>query len=428
MRNLSLFILAAVCVSCVFTACGRKTIEEGKPKPNTSLEVDPSELTFKAEGEALTVDVTSELPWNATTNNDWLTIVEGESAFTVTAAANESADPRIGSITVDNGTESEVKTIAVMQLPLPEPDCKEIIAGVNDVKGRYLGGDDASEFFLRIGTFEGPGLILEGFTTKAKYADFKIEPGVYTVADDAGAPFTLRPGWILPSGGYNLVYGTFSWEEENKQHVERPSVEGTVTVGYSDGVYTITSELTGYDRDDTDNVKSKIRYRYTGPLPVFSNEAGDDGDIFGRSTGYYMSNVWCDIFQLKLWRADDIDYNEGVYIEGYCDSGTFDTYGYLPSSFYEVEDAMYSAGTLKPGGFEGSEPAGTFFFREMPAAGGIPISSVRFATRGNIQIEYDPDELLYTIDMVFSGADKDGQAFTNEKRQFKGPISFTKVN
>lgn len=86
-----------------------------------SLAVDPGELSFVAEGETLTVAVTSELEWGATTDDDWLTITEGDGSFEVTAAANELFEIRTASIVVSNGVESENKTITVSQEAAVDP-------------------------------------------------------------------------------------------------------------------------------------------------------------------------------------------------------------------------------------------------------------------------------------------------------------------
>jgi hypothetical protein len=75
-------------------------------------------LTFPNRGNTQTVVVASRPAWTVTTEADWLTIVEGEGWFSVSAAPSTLFESRSASIVVDNGTEGEAKTLAVSQDPV----------------------------------------------------------------------------------------------------------------------------------------------------------------------------------------------------------------------------------------------------------------------------------------------------------------------
>ncbi len=102
-----------------------------------SLRIDPEELPFTAEGGTETVTVTSTLAWTATPNDAWITVEESGGSFTVTVVANELQEPRTGSVTVDNGQNTE--TLAVTQEAV-EADAIDELVGTYTATGIWLGG------------------------------------------------------------------------------------------------------------------------------------------------------------------------------------------------------------------------------------------------------------------------------------------------
>jgi hypothetical protein len=393
----------------------------------TSVELNKEDLALVEEASETLIatvlpdDATdSSVTWDS--SNDEIATVDANGLVVAVSAGTATI-----SVTANDGSglfdECEVMVEAKEVI-----EYIDLVPGPRDLSARYLGGTGASEFYFRVasdssapgvGVFN-EGFILEGFTTETEYADFIIAPGVYTVTEDAGAPFTLRAGYIQQAGGNNLVYGTFTHGKEGDLRKERVVIEGTVTVEYDNGIYTFMTDLTGYYAYDETDIKSEIRYCYTGGVEI-ANEAGDPGDSFIRSEAYYMSVNFCDIFMLKLWRAEDVDYDEGVYLEGYCDKGTFNMYGYLPGGLYNVEDAMYSSGTLVPGDLdEYGNVLGTFYFVEGPVSFSPALSDF-----GEVVIEYDDMEQLYDISMTLSGYDIVAEKpFTGISRKFEGPMSF----
>lgn len=85
-------------------------------KPEETLELSASELSFVKAGEAKSVSVTSNAAWSVASSESWLTVApasgSGNGTLTLTAAANEGAE-RTATVTVTAGALS--KTVAVSQ-------------------------------------------------------------------------------------------------------------------------------------------------------------------------------------------------------------------------------------------------------------------------------------------------------------------------
>ncbi len=93
------------------------------PAVDTSITLDPEELTFTSEAGEESVAVTSELEWTATTTEEWITVTKtNETEFKVAVAANSeiNAPARNGSVTVSNSENTE--TLTVTQAAPPATD------------------------------------------------------------------------------------------------------------------------------------------------------------------------------------------------------------------------------------------------------------------------------------------------------------------
>ena len=60
------------------------------------LEITPKEAQVAAEGGTVSVTVNANYPYTAETDDEWLTITQGEGTCTIAAAANSASDPRTG--------------------------------------------------------------------------------------------------------------------------------------------------------------------------------------------------------------------------------------------------------------------------------------------------------------------------------------------
>ncbi|MBQ3820817.1 MAG: BACON domain-containing protein, partial [Bacteroidales bacterium] len=60
------------------------------------LEITPKEAQVAAEGGTVSVTVNANYPYTAETDDEWLTVTQGEGTCTIAAAANTAADPRTG--------------------------------------------------------------------------------------------------------------------------------------------------------------------------------------------------------------------------------------------------------------------------------------------------------------------------------------------
>lgn len=175
------------------TRMGSVTVDNGGNRKAVDIEqagtnsviVEPSKLSFTRDGGDETVTVTSELDWTAIPNNDWITVDESDSDFTITVGDNE-AEPRTGSVTVSNGEDEA--TVTIWQ------------AGVIEVV--YTKGN--------MGFFWDP---YEAGTTNYEI-DFKDEKGNYV---NLNISTPLNPDMMqayLPDGTYNyaLGFGEFTFE------------------------------------------------------------------------------------------------------------------------------------------------------------------------------------------------------------------------
>ena len=92
---------------------------EGMNKPRFAgkfIETDKPSLTFEKEGASQTVEVTSNVKWTASADQQWVTVTpangENNGMLTVTVAAN-SGEQRTATVTITDGTLS--KTVSITQ-------------------------------------------------------------------------------------------------------------------------------------------------------------------------------------------------------------------------------------------------------------------------------------------------------------------------
>ena len=108
------------------TKASKFTIERNKvydlgtfEKPNESVEINATSLSFDAAGGSTSFNVVANVNWTVTSNADWLTVSPSTgstttgTAVTVTASANTSTSDRTATITIKGSTIS--KTISVTQ-------------------------------------------------------------------------------------------------------------------------------------------------------------------------------------------------------------------------------------------------------------------------------------------------------------------------
>ena len=111
--------IAIMCVSNDVFAFFIDDIEvSSSSTPSYNLTVNPSSLSYTADGESKTVTVTSNTSWTATSSANWLTISPSSGSnngtITAVAAANTSSSQRTATITV-SGTGVSSQTISVTQ-------------------------------------------------------------------------------------------------------------------------------------------------------------------------------------------------------------------------------------------------------------------------------------------------------------------------
>ena len=105
------------------------------PVVEYELAATPTELEFSADGNSLTVNLTSNGKWATSTADSWLTISpkegEGNATLTITAAANETEKVRKGSFSV-NGPSKKI-TVSVQQ-KAPEKEGPEPETKISEIK------------------------------------------------------------------------------------------------------------------------------------------------------------------------------------------------------------------------------------------------------------------------------------------------------
>ena len=121
--------------------------------PSYNLTVNPTSLSYTANGESKTINVTSNTSWTATSSASWLTVspASGSNNGTITAVAatNTSTQQRTATITV-SGTGVSSQTISVTQAGAPTAIDEEVAEGISVYPNPTSG-----MFTVGLGTIEG---------------------------------------------------------------------------------------------------------------------------------------------------------------------------------------------------------------------------------------------------------------------------------
>ena len=281
---------------------------------DTGLEIDPGELTFVAAGETKTVNVTSELDWEATIPDDvdWLEVTLSDDSFTVTASINLVTSERIATITVDNGEAQ--KTIAVTQ----EAGSDAIVimkAAIGVLWGDYyeVGVSNYSlDFYSTELDDEGTPVASGEMVSLDLFSDdpiagqsIKIASGTYVINEDYEA-FTALPGMYDPDEGsyYPSLVGIYS--DEGSFDALIPITSGSFEVTENDGVYTVIINIELEDGEPFQAYWSGEIEIIDNRPPPMSNLTGDIeiptmtkggyidyyGEYYASGTGNYTTEVW----------------------------------------------------------------------------------------------------------------------------------------
>lgn len=284
------FVVAAFAMLFA-SGCSENTDE---PTPG-GLSVTPTtSVTFDADGGTMTLTVESDTAWDATTQQDWLTIVEGDTSFELTADPNPDTESRAGEVIVSNGVESV--TVSVTQAA-SEPS--EPVQMWYDA-GRYWGdqyfGEGTSNIQLvfidvdpALEPSSGNGLYLDMIAEpmdESKTVEFlEIPAGTYTL-NDSNEVNTISVGDYT----YMRPFIDFVWADMI------PLTEGTVTVEGTRPNYTITV--------DFPNNGNRVYAQYKGdiklPNPNYVIPEIDFGTLTKPNIINYHSNPYND-YSVDRW-------------------------------------------------------------------------------------------------------------------------------
>ncbi|MDR2891226.1 MAG: BACON domain-containing protein [Alistipes sp.] len=165
-----------------------------EPDPtDTSIEVDPESLDFDFEGGNQTVTVTSELEWAVSSEQEWITATKiDDTSFEVTVTANskEGAPAKSGSVTIDNGTETQ--TVAIEQGGHPGHRFVQ-------TSGAYIN----SSLFPGVGIFE---VYFTSYQTEQMdlWPDSPDDNGYFAYINFHTEMPTKSRQWSIPEGTYPL--------------------------------------------------------------------------------------------------------------------------------------------------------------------------------------------------------------------------------
>ncbi|MBQ1730921.1 MAG: T9SS type A sorting domain-containing protein, partial [Bacteroidales bacterium] len=129
-----------------------RTISVTQAGVSYNLTVNPTSLSYTANGESKTVTVTSNTSWTATSSASWLTVspASGSNNGTITAvaAANTSTQQRTATITVSGS--GITRTINVTQAGAPTAIDEEVAEGISVYPNPTSG-----MFTIGLGSIEG---------------------------------------------------------------------------------------------------------------------------------------------------------------------------------------------------------------------------------------------------------------------------------
>ena len=307
--------------------------------PKNTLSIEPASLTFAVdETGTKSVEITTDAGagnWDATTTAQWLTIDKDNLTLKITVEdLNYGATNRVASVRVTAGNADAV-TLQVMQEPSASPIT---YIEYDTVEGYYYGNyfkSGTANFILDFYNEESGGMVgvmIEGFSTlPSSFADFKLDVGTYTIADNYAPKTFFKSDENLDA--YTMIYD-----------FDAGSIimitGGTFEVELSGNIYTITTDFTGEDFFTGETV-TDLRYKFTGQIN-WEDESDDGGD-------------------------DDVDYEDiedSSYVaEGILNTGTPGSFdGYLIQDEYPF--GQYYALTNWGGSGSEANPFGTVVWLE----------------------------------------------------------------
>ncbi len=166
--------------------------QAGAEAADTSLNVTPDKLNISAEGDTKTVTVTSELPWEATPSDEWITVVKSEGSFTVTVGVNVTTEERSGSVTVDNGGNSKTVTVKQAAAGVIDPSLDV------DTEVLTFGAEDASAQTVTVTSLREWNAITEDAWINIVKGD-----GTFAVTVNAADLYEPRTGTITVANDTN---------------------------------------------------------------------------------------------------------------------------------------------------------------------------------------------------------------------------------
>lgn len=111
--------------AALFVSCGSDKDEPATPA--ASITADPASLSFGYDASEATFSVTTSGEWNASTDNDWISLTctgtaTTSGSVTVRVKANPSLEARTGTITLYSGRATATVAVSQAGMPLPDPD------------------------------------------------------------------------------------------------------------------------------------------------------------------------------------------------------------------------------------------------------------------------------------------------------------------
>lgn len=340
-------------------------ILEGVPAPEPVLTVtSTSPIEFTADGGEGTIIYTVENPrdnatMTATVNQEaagWIssfTYADGKVTFT--ASANPDETERTATITLTYAygeNENATATVTVNQAaPAPTYD-HEFTPSSDKVTGLYYGNTDGCNMLYAIH-------FNNGATESNRYA-FPGSQQYYVFALQAPEPQDLN-NIVLPAGTYTastnetgIVSGDYKILKVNEEAMNMATAEykyatalykgsgfysdfldnGSLTVTYENGEYTIEGVLTDLDGETH-------HFSYTGPI-TFSNELAEaeDDDALSTLTGNVNANVSSDMNIIYGSRVGNT--TQFKFLTGAGESASFTIVVAMSSSEDDVESMRYN--------------------------------------------------------------------------------------
>ena len=118
-----LSILNAVVLATIIAGCG-ETGKENDPKITPEIKLPQSivssGISVESEGQSVTVDFTTNVPWSASVSEDWVSIsptsgLAGENSVRVKVEANTDKRPRSATLTFSDKVTNQKVSVSIQQ-------------------------------------------------------------------------------------------------------------------------------------------------------------------------------------------------------------------------------------------------------------------------------------------------------------------------